>query len=176
MSSIYEAKRDFPTEQESCICQAFNTLSLLDPRETYRHGLRRLQSPFDAYNSISQSLSRTACETKEEGRSSFYWKPFYLLQTAGCCFTVYASLIYDTCCCVGAYLLKLFWFVLFLSCLHTVCVYVYFANLSQHFLSSQTVFVRAIFGMLCLIGTLQWKEPKLQMKNIFPAFSYRQLF
>lgn len=57
-------------------------------------------------------------------------------------------LIYDTWCCVGAYLLKLFSFVLFLSCLHMVCVYVCFANLSWHFLSSQTVLVCAIFGTL----------------------------
>lgn len=171
MSSTYEAKRDFPTEQESCVCQALNTLSLPDPREAHRHGLGWLRSPFDAYNSILQSLSRTACETKEEGWSSFYWEPFYSLQTAGRCFTVCASLIYDTCCCVGVYLLKLFWFVLFLSCLHMVCVYVYFANLSCHFLSSQTG-----FGMLYLIGALQWKESKLQMKNIFPGFSYNQLF
>lgn len=175
MSSIYEAKREFPTEQASHIYWALNTLSLLDPRETYRHGLGWLQSPFDAYDSNLQSLSRTACETKEEGRSGFYWEPFYSLQAAGRCFTVCASLIYDTCCCVGAYLLKLFWFVLFLSCLHMVCVYVYCANLSWHFLSSQTVFVCAIFGMLCLIGALQWKEYKLWMKNIFLAFSYNQL-
>lgn len=39
-----------------------------------------------------------------------------------CCFTVCASLISDTSCSVAAYLLKLFWFVLALSCLQVVCV------------------------------------------------------
>lgn len=96
-------------------------LSLLDPRDPHRRGLGWFQSPFDAYNSILQSLPRTACETKE-GRPSFYWETFYPLPAAGRCFTVCASLIYDTSCCVAAYLLKLFWFVLVLSCLHMVCV------------------------------------------------------
>lgn len=177
MRSTHEStvKRDFPREQESYICQTFNSLSLLDPRETHRHDLGQLQSSFDADNSVLQSRFRMGCETKE-GLSSYYWELFYLLQTAGCCYTVCASLIYDTCCCLGAYLLKLVWFVLFLSCLHMVYVYVCFANLSWHLLSSQSVFVHAIFGMLWLIDTLQWKQSKLQMRNTFPAFSCNQLF
>lgn len=108
MRSTHEStvKRDFPREQESYICQTFNSLSLLDPRETHRHDLGQLQSSFDADNSVLQSRFRMGCETKE-GLSSYYWELFYLLQTAGCCYTVCASLIYDTCCCLGAYLLKL---------------------------------------------------------------------
>lgn len=71
-------------------------------------------SPFDAHNSILQPLPRTARET-QEGWSSFYWETFYPLPAAGSCFTVCASLISDTSCCVAPYLLKLFWFVLVLS-------------------------------------------------------------
>lgn len=54
-----------------------------------------------------------------------------------------------------------------------VCVEVDFANLSWHFfLSSPTIFACAIFGMLSLIGTLQWEESKLKVKKYIPYFSY----
>lgn len=142
---VHRLQRCFPTRQGSHVCQALNSLSLLDPMEACGPALGQLQSPGDSQESISQPLPRTACETKEEGRPRFYWEPFHSLQTAGCWFTVCASLIYDTCCCVGAYLLKLFCFVLFLTWLCMVCVCVHFANLLWHFLSSQTVLNDIIF-------------------------------
>lgn len=118
-SSGWAAQGELPGEQESLPAQC-SALSCIPG--TPRISSRMLQSPFDAPNSILQPLPRTACETKE-GWSSFYWEGFYPLPAAGCCFTVCAaSLISDTSCCVAAYLLKLFAFVLALSCLHMVCV------------------------------------------------------
>lgn len=128
-------------------------LSLLDPRETYRPGLGWLQSPFDAYNSIFQSLSRTACETKEETTKALLGA---FLLTANCRTLFYRPCLFDIwhmlpCGCLPV---KLFWFVLFLSCLHMVCVYVYFANLLWQILNRQTALDYAVFGILFLIGTL----------------------
>lgn len=149
----YAAERHFP-KQESPICQAQVAASwtpekLIDLAWDYSSPLLMLRAQF------SDHCPGQLVKPKKR-RPRLYWEPFYSLRTAGCCFTVCAALIYDTCCCVGAYLLKLFWFVPFLSCLHMVCVCVYFANLLWQTLSRQTVLDHAGFGILFLIGTSQW--------------------
>lgn len=162
----HAAERHFP-KQESPICQAQVAASwtpekLIDLVWDYSSPLLMLKAQF------SDHCPGQLVKPKKR-RPRLYWEPFCPLQTAGRCFTVHAALIYDTCCCVGAYLLKLFWFVPFLSCLHMVCVCVYFANLLWQTWSRQTVLDHAVFGILFLIGTSQLKESKLPLKRYIPC-------
>lgn len=122
-SSIHAhaAERDFP-KQESPICQAQGSASWTP--EKHIDLVWDDSSPLLMLRTQFSNHCPGQLVKPKKRRRRLYWEPFCSLQTAGRCFTGRASLIYDTCCRVGAYLLNCFDLsFFFLVCIWFVSMY-----------------------------------------------------